>query len=337
MTPGAGFKENETFDRIFLLKAISEHRTRKGKPFLTLVFGTPEGDVEARAWDMGMSSLPSLDTGDPVSARGTAVSYMERIQLNVERIEKVTTGVDPRKLYPSSHQTEAQLKEQYAGCVKRIRDKKLVSLFSVMEKDKQFMEAFFISPAATTMHHARIGGLMEHSIGVCTLTDAVAEAHSWLNRDLLIAGSLLHDIGKVREYAITGDFSFTMEGKLIGHINLGVEMFQSWLQQIPDFPARLSMDIQHIILSHHGQLEYGSPKLPATPEALVVHFADDLDAKLDMIKDASRDPDVEEAYVRGLRRMFQFSDNELSEQITEIQKEQPVSSRGKKEDQGDLF
>jgi 3'-5' exoribonuclease len=304
----AGFSENQSFDRTFLLKKIQEYKTRQGKPYLALVLGTSEGEIEARVWDMGMSSLPGLDAGDPVRAIGNTTSYQDRIQLNVDRLEKVNSGVDPRDLYPSSSFSEADLRSAFATRAAQVKDPDISRLFAVINEDTAFMDHFFISPAAVTMHHARIGGLAEHSVDVCDLALAIADLQPWLSRDLLIAGSLLHDIGKTREYSIGGDFRYSLEGRLIGHIPLGLEMVRGWMRKIPGFPEDTALNIGHLILGHHGQKEYGSPVEPATPEALVVHYADDLDAKLDMLKSASADADGGEAYVRGLRRMFVFGD-----------------------------
>jgi 3'-5' exoribonuclease len=300
------FSPNERFDRVFLLKAIDERQTKAGKPYLTMVLGTSEGTWDGRVWDMGMSSLPGLLEGDPVQAKGTAQLYQEKIQLILEDISKVDKPVDPRTIYPGTGASEKQLREEFGGYVDGVKDPALRALMEIMLKDKTISDAFFTCPAAISMHHARIGGLAEHSLNVCRFAHASAAAAPWLDLDLLTAGALLHDIGKIQEYEVAGDFRFTLEGKFLGHIVQGHSMVEKWISQIPDFPERLALDVLHIILSHHGQLEYGSPKTPATAEALVIHFADDMDAKLDMIKTAGEEPGTEEAFVRGLRRSFQF-------------------------------
>jgi len=300
------FSPNETFDRIFLLKGIDERRTKAGKPYLVVILGTSEGTWDGRVWDMGMGSLPGLMEGDPVKVKGAAQLYQEKIQLIVENISKVDGPVDPRDIYPAAGASEKQLRSDFDDFVAPIKEPALKNLMEVMLQDKVISDAFFVCPAAITMHHARIGGLAEHSINVCRLAHGTVAAAPWLNRDLLTVGALLHDIGKIEEYEVAADFRFTMEGKFLGHIIQGHSLVQKWVRQIPDFPERLALEVEHIILSHHGQLEYGSPKTPATAEALVIHFADDLDAKLDMVKTAGEPPDTEEAFVRGLRRSFLY-------------------------------
>ena len=300
------FSPNEPFDRIFLLKGIDERRTKTGKPYLAVILGTAEGTWDARVWDMAMSSLPGLVEGDPVQVKGSAQLYQEKIQLIVENISMVDEPVDPRSIYPATTAPERQLRDDFNRFVQEIEEPMLKTLMETMLQDRIISDAFFTCPAAITMHHARIGGLAEHSLNVCRFAHASAAIAPWLERDLLTVGSLLHDIGKVMEYEVAGDFRYTIEGKFLGHIVQGHSMVEKWIRQIPDFPERLALDVLHIILSHHGQLDYGSPKTPATAEALVIHFADDLDAKLDMVKTAGEEPETEEAFVRGLRRSFQY-------------------------------
>ncbi len=312
----SNFKPNESFDRIFLLKGIDERRTKTGKPYLAVTLGTSDGSWDGRVWDMEMNSLPGLLEGDPVHARGSVQLYQESIQLIVEDISKVMAPVDPREIYPSSLASENQLREEFGEYVGRINNPVLKALMEVMRKDEVISDAFFVSPAAITMHHARIGGLAEHSLNVCRLANASLEAAPWLNRDLLTVGALLHDIGKVLEYEAAGDFRYTLEGKFLGHIIQGHSLVEKWIRLVPGFPERLALDVLHIILSHHGQLEFGSPRTPITAEALVIHFADDLDAKLDMVRTAGDDLETGEAFVRGLRRSFQYR-NERSDEGTQ--------------------
>jgi 3'-5' exoribonuclease len=271
-----------------------------------MVLGTPESSFEGRIWDMGLNSLPGLVEGDPVRAAGVTQLYQEKLQFIVETITKVEGPVDPRDIFPAAEMSEKQLRAAFAENVSQLKDPHLKALFTAMEDDTAIFNAFFTSPAAITMHHARIGGLAEHSLDVCRLALAAASTASWLDRDLLITGALLHDIGKIQEYEVTGDFRYSLQGKLVGHISLGASIVERWISSIPGFPERSALEVIHILLAHHGQLEYGSPRAPATAEALVIHFADDLDAKLDMIKAAGAEIGTKEAFVRGLRRSFLY-------------------------------
>ncbi|UCF30013.1 MAG: HD domain-containing protein [bacterium] len=331
-------KDSGAPDEIYLLKEITERRTKQGKPYLAVVLGTPDGDVEGRIWDMELKSLPAMVPGDPVLASGKAGVYQDRKQLVIDRIEKVSREVDPRQLYPSSEISEGQLRKDYAGLVSTLREPALIQLFNVLDQDAPFMDAFFTSPAAVSMHHARIGGLAEHSLAVCRLAVALGTLYPWLRTDLLVAGGLLHDVGKTKEYEVSGDFRYSREGKLIGHITLGVGMVSGWIDHVAGFPEDLALQILHIVLSHHGQLEHGSPRTPATPEALVIHYADDLDAKLDMLRSASADPDAAEAFVRGLRRTFLFAPEGPGEEDSEaVRTEDRGPDTSGSSDQGELF
>ena len=330
------YKPNEKFEGIFLLKGIDERRARNGKPYLTLVLGTPDNSFEARIWDMDMKSLPGLVEGDPVKAVGVTQLYQEKLQLIVETISKVDGPVDPRDIFPATEMSEQQLRTEFGEAVSKVQDPHLKALFEAMEEDAFIFEAFFSSPAAITMHHARIGGLAEHSLGVCRFALAAAVTAPWLDKDLLITGSLLHDIGKIIEYEVAGDFRYSLQGKLVGHISLGASLVEKWISNIPGFPERLALEVIHIILAHHGQLEYGSPKAPATAEALVIHFADDLDAKLDMIREAGSGEGTEEAFVRGLRRSFLYRNEQGESTFTEAsvdkgrrQEETPEGASGR--------
>jgi 3'-5' exoribonuclease len=304
------FTANQPFDRVFLLKSIDERLTRNGKPYLAMVLGTPSEDLEARVWDMDLKSLPGLVEGDPVKVRGTSQLYQDKLQIVVDTIEKAGSTIDPREIYPSSLRPEKELRKEFHIFIEGIRNNHLAELMNTMREDTEIFDVFLVSPAAVAMHHARIGGLAEHSLDVCRIALAVSDIWPRLDRDMLTAGAILHDIGKIREYQVAGDFRYTLDGKLVGHIVRGVSIVENWLRGLGSFPERLALDLLHIILSHHGTLEHGSPKAPATAEALVIHYADDLDAKLDMIRSASEGEDSSEAYVRGLRRMFQFKNEE---------------------------
>ncbi len=302
----APFSPNQRFSRLFLLKSIDERSTKSGKPYLSLLLGTPEGDFEGRFWDMEARALPGLVEGDPVKVGGVVQLYQDKIQLIADGIEKVETSVDPREIYPSSSVPEEKLREDFSAFVEGIGDPELKALMGEMERDEKAFQAFFITPAARAMHHAYIGGLAQHSLDVCRMALAISRVSPGLDRDMLTVGALLHDIGKIAEYEVGGDFRYTLDGKLVGHLVRGFTIVERWIEATPGFPERLSMELLHIILSHHGQLELGSPKLPVTAEALVIHYCDDLDAKLEMVRTAALEAQGPEAYVRGLRRTFQL-------------------------------
>ncbi len=300
-------EDGKPFAGLFLLKAPPLERAQKdGKPYLSLVLGTPQGAWEAKMWSTALADLGALAEGDPVRAEGSAERYQARVQLRVVRLARVAGPVDPRELYPSTSRSEADLRGDFSARASAVKDPHLRRLLAAVTADAPFLDAFFRAPAAAGMHHARIGGLAEHSLAVAAIVARTAGSYPLLRAELAVTGALLHDVGKVREYECAGDFRFTREGRFLGHVTLGALMLEGWVAQAPGFPRDLALDLGHVLLAHHGSLELGSPREPVTAEALVVHFADDLDAKLDMIG-AAADGGGEEGYVRGLRRTFFFA------------------------------
>ena len=173
--------------------------------------------------------------------------------------------------------------QQLLGFVESFTDPDLKLLLTTMLADPAIVRAYREAPAAKQLHHAWLGGLLEHVISLLTLADRVAPHYPILHRDLLLTGVILHDIGKIRELAWDVGFEYTVEGTLLGHIQMGMELTEKTMDRLPDFPPRLKTLVLHMILSHHGKLEFGSPKLPMIPEALVLNFVDDLDAKMQAI------------------------------------------------------
>ena len=164
--------------------------------------------------------------------------------------------------------------------ISTIENPHLKTLLELIFSNEEIADSFQKAPAAKGFHHAYIGGLLEHTLSVTQLLDLVADHYQQANRDLIITGGILHDIGKIRELSFKGSMNYTDEGRLIGHIVMAVELVDTKIAEISDFPKQLALELRHILLSHHGTLEYGSPKRPKTIEALIVNFIDDLDAKM---------------------------------------------------------
>jgi 3'-5' exoribonuclease len=178
-------------------------------------------------------------------------------------------------------------------------DVNLRALLQAFLDDGAFLEAYSRAPAAKAMHHVYLGGLLEHSLAVATLADDICQRYPGLNRDLLVAGALLHDIGKVNELRYARSFEYTDAGKLLGHIVIGVEMIEEKLRGIPGFPRELAILLKHLLLSHHGQYEYGSPKRPKTLEAVILNFIDDLDSKINGVRThLDKEPDSDSSWTQ---------------------------------------
>jgi 3'-5' exoribonuclease len=217
--------------------------------------------------------------------RAKASVYLWKMQLIVSELRRVPESeVTLADFLPEAQRCIDEMCRELAGVVASLKDRHLARLLASFFDDETFLAQYRVAPAAKGMHHVYLGGLLEHSLSVVRLVDVILPLYQGLNRDLLVTGALLHDVGKVREMSYLRSFDYTDEGKLIGHITIGVEMIHDKVSQIPDFPPELAMLLKHMILSHHGQYEYGSPKRPKTVEATVLNYLDDLDSKINGIR-----------------------------------------------------
>jgi len=281
----AAFEEGRLFDGYFLVLAKQHATTKSNKPYINLTLGDKTGPIEARIWDPSDPRIAKeFERGDMVKVRGCASRYNERMQLKVDQIRVALSGeVDKADMLPSTTQDVATLWRLLVGFVDSVTNPHLKLLLTTLLDDPALALAYREAPAAKQLHHAWLGGLLEHVISLCTLADRVAPHYPLIDRDLLITGVILHDIGKVRELSWDVGFEYTVEGMLLGHIQIGAALAERTIDSLPGFPPRLKTIVLHMILSHHGKLEYGSPKLPMIPEALMLNFIDDLDAKMQAV------------------------------------------------------
>ena len=278
----AGFNEGQTFDSFFLVLARQQRTTKTNKPYLNVVLGDKTGQLEGRVWELGDPRIAKdFDRGDTVKVRGAVSRFNEQLQLKVDQLRKAHPGeVEKSDLLPATTYDVAALWSQLEASVAGITNPDLKRLLTALLADPAVAQAYREAPAARQLHHAWLGGLLEHVVSLLTLADRVAAHYPLLDRDLLITGVILHDIGKIRELSWAMGFDYTAEGVLLGHIQMGVDLVEKAIASLPGFPDRLRTLVLHMILAHHGKLEFGSPKLPMIPEALVLNFVDDLDAKM---------------------------------------------------------
>ena len=258
-------------------------RTRHEKPYLKLRLVDRHGTVDGRVWDDAEAVFERVSSGGYVGVRGRVQVYQGRHQLKIEEIAPVRVEAEEQQLFlPRSSRSTEEMDRDLDRVIRSIHDRPLRSLLRRMfDPASDTGRAFRVAPAAKFNHHAYIGGLMEHTLSMAGMCDAAAKHYGdAVDRDLLIAGALLHDIGKTREISATAGFEYTTEGKLLGHIVLGIQMVADAARQVPELtPERLSL-LLHLIASHQGRYEWQSPREPATLEALILHFVDDLDAKM---------------------------------------------------------
>jgi len=277
-----GFDEGKLFDSFFLVLAKQQRTTRQNKPYLSLTLGDKKGQIEGRVWELGDPRIAKdFDRGDMVKVRGSVSRFDDRAQLKVDQLRKaLDSEADKKDMLPATSRDVGELWRMLEASIASVTNPDLKRLLNALLTDAPIAQAFREAPAARQLHHAWLGGLLEHVISLLGLADRVAAHYPMLDRDLLVTGVILHDIGKIRELSWNTGFDYTVEGVLLGHIQMGVDLAEKTIAGLPGFPDRLRTLVLHMILSHHGKLEFGSPKLPMIPEALVLNFLDDLDAKI---------------------------------------------------------
>ena len=278
----SGLHEGETIRNVYLCKGKRSAETRNGKPYDNLLLQDKTGTLDGKVWDPNSQGISEYSEKDFIEVFGDVISYNGNLQLNIRQIRRAEEGeYNPADYMPTTDKSVDRMYEELLAYIRQIsnpRIRQLLEYFFV--KDDTFIRRFKGHSAAKTVHHSFSGGLLEHTLSVVHLCEYFAGAYSILNRDLLIAAALCHDIGKTRELSAFPDNDYTDEGQLIGHIVIGVEMIDEALREQPDFPSKLANELKHCVVAHHGELEYGSPKKPALAEALALNLADNADAKL---------------------------------------------------------
>jgi len=281
----ATFEEGRNFDAFFLVLAKQQRTTKANKPYLNVILGDKTGQLEARIWDPADPRIAKdFEKGAIVKVRGCCSKFEERLQVKIDHLRIAQDGeVEKSDLLPATGYDVNDLWRQLANFVEGMSNPDLKSLLKTILADPAIAAAYREAPAARQLHHAWLGGLLEHVVSLLRLGDRVAGHYPLLDRDLLLTGVILHDIGKIHELTWDIGFDYTIEGTLLGHIQMGVDMVEKAMATLPDFPPRLRTLVLHVIVSHHGKLEFGSPKLPMIPEALALNFIDDFDAKMQAV------------------------------------------------------
>lgn len=280
-------REGERISQVYLCKQKTVATTKAGKTYYSLRLQDKTGVLDGKVWELG-NSINHFEAMDFICVDGEVTSFAGALQLNIRRIRVAESGeYDQADYFPVSPKNIDEMYRELLGFVSGIRNDKLRELAeSFFVKDAEFAERFKRHSAAKTMHHGFIGGLLQHTLGVVKLCDYYCKEYPKLNRDLLICAAMFHDIGKLRELSPFPSNDYTDDGQLLGHIVIGCEMIGERIRTIADFPDRTAAELRHCILAHHGEYEFGSPKKPALPEAVALYFADNTDAKLEIMFEA---------------------------------------------------
>ena len=279
----------EEFEGAFLVKYLNIQTDKKGKPYLNLILMDRSGEVEARLWDDAPATFERIQVKDIVRVAGKVNLFQGKKQLVIQAIQRATEGTYAEdRFIPTTYFEVDRMYADVLAIIRRMSDPYAVKLALSVFEDPELKPKICEAPAAKSMHHAYAGGLLEHVLSICRIMEFLGIHYQnyygpALNKDLLILGALFHDIGKVEELSWTRGTEYTQTGKLLGHLIQGCELIDRHMSKIPEFPEELRLHVKHQILAHHGKLEYGSPKLPVTVEALLVHYIDDLDSKVNSI------------------------------------------------------
>lgn len=276
---------NQVITGTFLVSHKDVRQKKSGEPYLSLILSDRTGDLDAKMWDNAAEALATFERDSFVRVKGLLQIFQNRPQLTVHKIQPVADNeVESSDYFPVSKRDRDEMFRNLEGWIAGVRNPHLNALLLSIFADPKVAQAYRTAPAAKSVHHNWIGGLLEHVLSLCELARFTAAHYANIDLDLLISGVILHDLGKIHELSYTRSFSYTTEGQLLGHILIGLRMVEEKIAALPDFPPRLRDLLLHLIASHHGQLEYGSPKVPLFPEAMLLHLLDTLDSKMECMR-----------------------------------------------------
>src|ERR1700730_7294291 len=277
--------ENKIITSSFVVVSKQIKPKKSGEPYLALTLGDRSGHLEAKMWDNVEEVLNAFQQDDFLKIKGLVNKYKNRFQLTVHKLRKLgESEIEFADYLPKTTKNIDELWQTLSDFVPSIRSPHLRSVIQAFLDDPEIAAAYRNAPAAKSLHHAYIGGLLDHVVSLFCSWDLMCRNYPPINRALLLSGAFLHDLGKIHELAYNRSFSYTTRGQLLGHMVIELEMLQAKIALDPGFPDELKTLLEHLIISHHGQYDFGSPKLPMFPEALMLHYLDDLDSKMEAMR-----------------------------------------------------
>jgi 3'-5' exoribonuclease len=277
--------ENQVITTTFVVASKQVRPRKTGELYLQLTLADRTGHLDAKMWDNVSDYIAGFEQDDFIKVKGLLNRYNEKFQFTIHKLRRLPDNeVDFADYLPVTDKDINCLWTELEGFITSLRNHWLRSLLETFVSDPQIAAAYRAAPAAKSLHHAYIGGLLDHVISLMKVCDLAAQNYSQIDRDLLLSGAFLHDIGKLHELAYNRSIQYTTRGQLLGHMIIELEMLQSKTALLPGFPPELKTLLEHMIISHHGHYEFGSPKLPMFPEALMLHYLDDLDSKMESMR-----------------------------------------------------
>lgn len=301
-------KAGDSIDDIFVLSEKNLSQKKDGNNFLNVSLSDKTGTLKGVVWDNVDQITTGVTSGDFVYIKGNVNEYKGTLQLVIKTMEAFSADeIDPADFLPTTRRNIEDMFDRILKITASIETVYFRQLIQAFLNDENFVREFKIAPAAKKMHHAYIGGLLEHTLSMASLADKIAGHYSGIDRDLLIAGAILHDIGKTREFEYQFRIDYSDQGRLLNHIVIGIEMIDEKLTGIKEFPEDQMVLLKHMIVSHHGTREFGSPEPPKTIEAVILNYIDEIDSKVNGIRDFMAKEDPNEpwtSYHRLLERHF---------------------------------
>jgi 3'-5' exoribonuclease len=281
----AELEVNKPVTAAFLVQSKEVREKKSGEPYLSLVISDKSGKMDSKMWDNVAEAVDTFDRDDFVKVKGTVQLHLNRPQFVIHKIRKMADSeVDFADFFPASLRNPDEMWAELGGIVKAVANPHLRGLLNAILDDPEIARRYRMAPAAKSIHHAYLGGLLEHVLSLCALCKKTSEHYPIIDPGLMIAGAVLHDIGKIYELSYDRGFNYTTEGQLLGHIMIAIRMIGDKIHMVPGFPVALRNLLEHMVLSHHGRLEFGSPKLPQFPEAMLLHYLDDMDSKMESMR-----------------------------------------------------
>ncbi len=298
------FHEGDRITDIYLCKNKISATAKNGKAYENVTLQDKTGTVDAKIWDPNSAGIGDFGVMNYVAITGEVVLFQGSPQLNIRRARIAQEGeYEPGDYVPVSEKDRDQMFAELMQILGKVKNTYLQQLIRKYFEEETFVRAFKVHSAAKTVHHSFVGGLLEHTLSVVKMCDYYADQYPYLKRDLLLTAAAFHDVGKLKEISDFPENDYTDSGQLLGHIMMGYELVGYGCRSIKGFPKKLAVELQHCILAHHGELEYGSPKKPAIPEALALHLADNADAKLETMREAMKAAGENNGWL-GYNRLF---------------------------------
>ncbi len=298
--------EGERITSIYMCKQKNSATTKNGKPYENVLLQDRTGTLDAKIWEPNSMGIEEFEALDFIEVQGEVTVFNGAMQMSIKRARKCAEGeFDMKDFLPVSSRDIDEMYSELMALKNKVENPYLRTLLdNFFVEDAELVKNFKFHSAAKSVHHGFVGGLLEHTLGVTTLCDCFADRYPMLNRDLLLTGAMLHDIGKLNELSDFPTNDYTDDGQLLGHIIIGVEMIGKRAAAIEGFPHKLEAELKHLIVSHHGEYEYGSPKKPAIMEAFALNFADNMDAKMETLKELLSSPQAQTGEWLGFQKML---------------------------------